>query len=170
VAFASRPAGPDSQCKSVPTAVGQDAIGIFLISVTLRSQGPVVLNARLRLPGHDNSDKLARGKEAGPITLVPRTRKNRGSLLRQSGLAEPFRTYAGKLGRNGDPPDWFLTYRSSSRAQKPAVAGVAHMPHGCDRDGHRRRVCSGAWRCSGGFRPVTGPPIRQPERSTPAVN
>jgi hypothetical protein len=48
----SRPAAPDSRCKSVPTAARQDAIGIFLISVTLRSQGPVVLNARLSLQGH----------------------------------------------------------------------------------------------------------------------
>jgi len=30
VAFASRPAGPDSRCKSVPTAAGQNAIGISI--------------------------------------------------------------------------------------------------------------------------------------------
>ena len=40
-----------NQSDVTPTEAGHNAIGIFLIPVTLRSQGPVVLNVRLRLQG-----------------------------------------------------------------------------------------------------------------------
>jgi hypothetical protein len=54
-----------SQSDVTPIEGGQNAIGIFLILVTLRSQGPVVLNVRLRLQVVDNSDKLVRHEVDG---------------------------------------------------------------------------------------------------------